>query len=97
MSDPRPRCATHTLHPRREGRLPKRARHENLFCELLRTPSTRSSHCRIGPGHRQEKNRAALGKGISESARLNDDQIVVSGWPEYIPQMGDFFLAQMGD
>ena len=45
---------------------------------------------RIRPERRQEKSRTALGRGISEGVRLNDNQIVVSRGPQRIPQMGYF-------
>src|SRR5215208_3516993 len=62
---------------------------EGVFCEV----GAENLHPAgpDGPGHerRQEKSRAALGRGISEGARPNDDQIVVPRRPERIPQMSE--------
>ena len=47
---------------------------------------------------RQEKSRAALGRGkIQRAPGLTIDRIVLAGGPEHIPQMSDFFLAQIND
>ena len=46
---------------------------------------------RIRQERRQEKSRTALGRGISEGVRLNDNQIVVSRGAQRIPQMGYFY------
>jgi electron transfer flavoprotein alpha/beta subunit len=40
----------------------------------------RETSCSMGPGRRQEKSRTALGRGISEGVRLNNDQIIVPRW-----------------
>ena len=73
--------------------------------QLLPPNATRSSIPTVsgstGPGSPREGSKRKTGlrswEGISEGTRLNDDQIIVSGWPQYIPQMGDLFVAQMED
>jgi hypothetical protein len=90
LRSPLPRCSDQ-LHPPSATRT------------SFQTVSGRSSHC-PGPEGQDRRERGAkekpgraLGRGISEGTRLNDNQIIVSGWPQYIPQMGDLFVAQVDD
>ena len=94
-----PRVASPIIYKAQRGLALRHRTGGYAGCELRRTPLRRSSRRRgsslraapIGPGPdpRQEKSRAALGRGISEGAQPNDDQIVVPRRPERIPQMSE--------
>ena len=75
-----------------------RARQRQLVCQVAISEPRRPGPDGPRRRHRQEKSRTALGGGeIKRASGSTIDRIVVPRQPGRIPQMGDFFLRQMGD
>jgi hypothetical protein len=69
--------------------------YRSLMYTMLRTPTPYIRN-RLRRGRRQEKSRAALGRGISEGVRLNNNQIIVPRWTRAHTPNGVFLSTLNG-